>query len=38
MQMKNRRERTFFEWWNSIPTELKKNLIMTIIIIKIVKI
>jgi hypothetical protein len=25
MQMKNRRERTFFEWWNSIPTELKKE-------------
>ena len=21
--MKNRRERTFFEWWNCIPTELK---------------
>ena len=23
--MKNRRERTFFEWWNSIPDELKKE-------------
>lgn len=25
MLMKNRRERTFFEWWNSIPDELKKE-------------
>ncbi len=25
MQMKNRRERTFFDWWNSIPNELKKG-------------
>ncbi|MGB9168844.1 MAG: hypothetical protein WCB31_07955 [Nitrososphaeraceae archaeon] len=23
--MKTRRERTFFEWWNSIPDELKKE-------------
>ena len=23
--MKNRRERTFCEWWNSIPDELKKE-------------
>lgn len=25
MLMKNRRERTFFECWNSIPDELKKE-------------
>ncbi|HSF50966.1 MAG TPA: hypothetical protein VLA74_09430 [Nitrososphaeraceae archaeon] len=23
--MKTRRERTFFEWWNSIPDELKNE-------------
>ena len=23
--MKTKKERTFFEWWNSIPQELKKE-------------
>ena len=25
MLIKNRRERTFFEWWNSLPDDLKKE-------------